>query len=154
MNPPPDPTPPVPPPSESRPQYEFDAEQNAVIDSLAASMVWVGVPLAFLAVVYAVTAFAHVFRAYRDPLAIVSALAAVIGCVFFFLLARWARRSAAAFTRVTHTAGYDVTHLMAGLRNLARFFGLVAAVVQVYLMFLLVMLIFFVGVGLFGWFKG
>ena len=85
MNPPPEPTPPTPPasapppaeaPAEPRPQYEFDKAQNEVIDSLARSMIWVGVPLTILAIVYGITAVVHVIRVYRDSLEIVAALAA------------------------------------------------------------------------------
>src|SRR5690349_5542135 len=120
MNPPTDPiapaAPPAAPPTEPAPQYEFDSAQNQVIDDLAGSMSWVAIPLIFLGVVYLLAAVAHFVRVSRDTAELVAGGIALIGAVFFFLLSSWLGKAADAFRRVTHTRGYDITHLMSGLQ--------------------------------------
>jgi hypothetical protein len=147
MNPPPDPngppvatTPPAVPPT-SPAQYEFDESQNKVIDDLASSLVWVGVPLGVLAILYGFNAVIHFIRVGRDTAQLIPAGIAVLGAIFFYVLASWLRKAAESFSRVTHTAGFDITHLMNGLRNLGKLFRILALLVKVYLVLLAVLLI-------------
>lgn len=147
MTPPPDPTgptdppvtTPVPPPD--RPQYEFTPPQNAVIDDLARSLAWVGIPLLVLAVINAVNAVVHFARVGQSTAELVPAGGALIGAVFFFLLSSWLSQAAAAFDRVAHTTGYDISHLMAALANLGRTFGVLAFLIQVYVVVAVVLLV-------------
>jgi hypothetical protein len=131
----------APPPA---PQYEFDESQNRVIDDLAGSMRWVGIPLIFLGVVYLLAAVGHFARVGRDTAELVVGGIALLGAVFFFMLSSWLGKAADAFGRVTHTRGYDVTHLMNGLQNLRKTFRLLAVLVQIYLVLLLVLVVVFV----------
>ena len=114
-----------------------------MIDGLARSLAWVGIPLIVLGVLYAINSGVHFLRAGVDKNAaeLVPAGLAVLGAVFFFLLANWLGKAASALDRVAHTAGYDVTHLMSGLRNLGRSFGVLALWVQVYIAVAIVLLI-------------
>lgn len=148
MTPPADPAPilPVPPAPDApahKPEYEFSAAQNETIDALARSLAWVGIPLVVLGVLYAINAGVHFFKAGSEKnwAELVPAGLAVLGAVFFFVLSRWTGNAASAFDRVAHTRGYDVTHLMAGLGNLARTFGVLALLVQVYIAVAVVLLI-------------
>jgi hypothetical protein len=141
MNPPPDRIdPPAAPPAPPA-QYEFDEAQNKVIDDLASAMVWVGVPLFVLAVVYAIRSAVHFLRVGQNTAELIPAGMALLGAVFFALLAGWLRQGAAAFDRVTGTTGFDITHLMNGLRNLGKLFRLLALLVQIYLVLLAVLLV-------------
>jgi hypothetical protein len=151
MNPPPVPDPaqhlppaaapdPTAPPA-AKPEYEFTAGQNEVIDSLARSLGWVGIPLIVLGVLYAVSSVLHFIRVGQSTAELVPAGLAVLGAVFFFVLSSWLGKAAAAFDRVAHTSGYDITHLMTGLGNLARTFGVLALLVQVYIVVAVVLLV-------------
>ena len=143
MNPPPDPTPSTLPPPDDRPhpQYEFDASQNQVIDDLASSLSWVGIPMMVLAVVYLIRAVTHFVKAGRDTGELITGGLALCGAVFFLMLASWLAKAAESFNRVTGTAGYDVTHLMTGLRNLGKTFGLLAILVKIYIVLGLIALV-------------
>ena len=132
MNPPTDPNPsaaPAPPV-----QYEFNAEQNRVIDELADALSWIRVPLLVIAGAYGVSSLGHFVRVGKDTAELIPAGLALLGTVFFFLLSSWLERSAVAFNRVTHTSGYDITHLMSALRQMRRTFGLLAALIQVFIL--------------------
>ena len=64
MNPPTDPNPsaaPAPPV-----QYEFNAEQNRVIDELADALSWIRVPLLVIAGAYGVSSLGHFVRVGKD----------------------------------------------------------------------------------------
>ncbi|MBX9579954.1 MAG: DUF5615 family PIN-like protein [Gemmataceae bacterium] len=149
MNPPPVPDPArhLPPAAApdptARPEYEFTPPQNEVIDSLARSLGWVGIPLIVLGVLYAIESGVHFFRAGTDKNwhELVPAGLAVLGAVFFFVLSNWLGKAATAFDRVAHTRGYDISHLMTGLGNLARTFGVLALLVQVYIVVAVILLI-------------
>jgi hypothetical protein len=147
MNPPPEPTAPPPePPS----QYEFTEPQNRVIDDLANSIAWVAGLLVVVAVLYLLTSIAHLVRIGRSVEELVPAVAALVGAIFFYLLARWLSGAANAFDRVTHTSGFDITHLMNALQNLRKTFGLLAALIQIYVVILIIVLVVGICVLLFG----
>jgi len=134
MNPPPEPSPLK--PAEPPPQYEFDDRQNKVIDDLANSIAWVAGLLVVVAVLYLLNSLAHLVRVGNRVEELAPAGLALVGAVFFYLLARWLGGAANAFDRVTHTSGFDVTHLMNALQNLRKTFGLLALLIQVYLVIL------------------
>ena len=143
-----------PPPADTRPQYEFDAAQNEVINNLAMAMLWVRIPLIVVGIIQALIAIGLAFRLAQDGAHIVGVLANGLVAIVCFLLAGWLFRSAAAFTRVTTTTGRDITYLMTGLRNLASWFDLLAFFVKLYLALLAVLLLILL-IGLFaGAFKG
>jgi uncharacterized membrane protein YjdF len=135
------PTDPTPPPAPVQPQYEFDDTQNKVIDDLATSIAWVGGLLFIVAIGYGLNSVVHFVQVGRNTAELVPAGLALIGAIFFYLLAKWLGTTANAFDRVTHTRGFDVTHLMTGLQNLRKTFGLLATLIQVYLVVLFVALV-------------
>jgi hypothetical protein len=139
MNPPPDPT--ATPPAEPPPQYEFTEPQNKVIDDLANSIAWVAGLTVVVAVVDVLISIAHLVRIGNNVRELVPAGVALIGAIFFYLLARWLGGAANSFDRVTHTRGFDITHLMNALQNLRKTFGLLAALIQIYLAVLTVLLV-------------
>ena len=126
-------TPAVPTPAPAA-QYEFNAEQNGVIDELADALGWVRVPLLLIALGYGLSSIGHFARVGKDTAELLPAGLALLSAVFFLLLSSWLDKAAVAFSRVTHTSGYDITHLMTALRQLRRTFGLVAALIQVFIL--------------------
>src|SRR5262249_18683185 len=150
-------TPPTPSPGPDtppRPQYEFNENQNRLINYLASSMAWVTIPLILLGIAHVAMAIALAFRVGRDGAHLFAVLGYIIAAILSFMFAYWLRKAAEEFFQITRTTGSDITHLMAGLRNLASYFGLMAFIVQIYL-FLLGLLVVFMIVGLvFGVFRG
>jgi hypothetical protein len=142
---------PVPPPetpTDGRPQYEFDAAQNEVINNLAMAILWVRIPLLIAAVLQGLIAIGLAFRIPKDGAHIIGVLGHGLAAVVCFLLANWLIKAAAAFVRVTTTTGRDVTHLMTGLKNLGSWFDLLAFFVKLYLILLGVILLL-LAIGLF-----
>jgi hypothetical protein len=139
---PPSTTPPGPPPvTDDRPQYEFDAAQNEVINNLAMAILWVRIPLLIVAVLQGLIAVGLAFRIPKDGAHIVGVFGHGLAAVVCFLLANWLVKAAAAFARVISTTGRDVTHLMTGLKNLGSWFDLLAFFVKLYLVLLGVLLV-------------
>jgi hypothetical protein len=134
MNPPPD----RPDPPDDRPEYEFDAAQNQVLDGLAWSLRWTGVGLFVLAGVFILLVVGHALR-IRQGDHLGQAINSLFGAGLCYALGVWFRRAAAAFARVTTTSGRDITHLMDGLQLLRGFFGLIAGVILLNVFFLAVM---------------
>jgi hypothetical protein len=133
-----DPIPQSTPPA--RPEYEFDEEQNHVIDDLASSMRWATLPLFLLGVVGLFSVALQVNRAVSrgEPDEWCLAAAALIQAVVLMWLGRRLANAANAFDRVTATTRYDVTHLMSGLRQQQMFFCVFRLAVQVMLVLLVV----------------
>ena len=141
-------------PPDARPQYEFDAAQNEIINNLAMAIIWVRLPLLIAAVLQGLTAIGLAFRIHKDGAHIIGVLGYLLSAVIFFLLANWLIKAAAAFVRVTTTSGRDISHLMTGLKNLGSWFDLLAFFVKLYLILLTIILLM-LAVGLFtGAFKG
>ena len=129
------------PPTGGRPQYEFDAGQNEIINNLAMAILWVRVPLLVAALLEGMLALGFAFRIHRDGEHIIGVLGHGIAAVLCYLLATWLIKAAAAFVRVTTTTGRDVSHLMTGLKNLASWFDLLAFFVKMYLILLGIMVV-------------
>jgi len=141
-------------PTDSRPEYEFNEAQNAVINSLTAGILWVRLPLFIVGVFQIVIAVGLAFRLHRDGAHIIGIMGHGLAAIVCFLLSNWLLRAAAAFIRVTTTTGRDITNLMTGIRNLAVWFDMLAFFVKLYLALLSVLLIIML-VGLFaGAFRG
>jgi hypothetical protein len=128
--------PPEPAPTYTRSEYEFDSEQNRVIDDLAMAMVWVRLPLLIAGLMQAIIATGLALRLPRDGAHIVGVLGHALAAVICFMLASWLLRAAAAFARITTTKGRDISHLMTGLKNLGSWFDLLAFFVKLYLVLL------------------
>jgi hypothetical protein len=131
----------IPPSTGDRPQYEFDAAQNEVINNLALAILWVRFPLLIAAVLQGLIAIGLAFRLPKDGAHIVGVFGYGLASLVCFLLANWLIRAAAAFARVTNTTGRDISHLMTGLKNLGSWFDLLAFFVKMYLILLGVLLV-------------
>jgi hypothetical protein len=142
------------PPAEARPEYEFDEEQNKVIDELAMAIVWVRLPLLIVGLLEALIATGLAFRLSQDGAHIFGVLGHALAAVLCFVLANWLMRAASAFARITATKGRDITHLMAGLKNLGAWFDLLAFFVKLYLFLLGLLLVLLVIGHLTGAFRG
>jgi hypothetical protein len=151
VNPPPDRTdPPAAAPTsppDDRPQYEFDAAQNQVLDGLAWSLRWTGIGLFVLAGFLALLVVGHALR-IRQGDHLGQAINSLFGAALCYAFGAWFRRAAAAFARVTTTSGRDIAHLMDGLQLLRGLFGLIAGVILLYLFFLAVMVVALLVAGL------
>jgi hypothetical protein len=125
------------------PQYEFTRAQSRVIDNLADNIDWVRLAAFLLAALYLVYAVTLIVWAVRDESGTFRPVNTVITygvlAVVFGFFALFLQRGAAELRKVTSTAGYDITHLMAALRSLSGFFGMIAG------MFIGVLALLFVG---------
>lgn len=160
-----DPTPPAPaapapgspespPPADAGPQYEFDDNQNRVINELALAIIWVRLPLLVAGLLQAVIATGLIFRLTRDGAHVVGILGHALSAVVCFMLAGWLRRAAEAFARITTTKGRDISHLMTAMRNLGAWFDLLAFFVKLYLALLSVLCLILLFGLLTGTFRG
>lgn len=141
--------PPTPPtPIDERPQYEFSAAQNEVINNLALAILWVRFPLLIAGIMQGLIAIGLLFRLPKDGAHIIGVFGYGLASLVCFLLASWLIKAAAAFARVTTTTGRDITHLMTGLKNLGSWFDLLAFFVKMYLILLGILLIL-MAIGLF-----
>jgi FtsH-binding integral membrane protein len=141
-------------PVEPRPEYEFNAAENAVLNSLTQGMLWVRLPLFILGLFQLLIGIGLAFRLRQDGAHIVGIMGHVLAAIVCFLLAHWLLKAASAFIRVTTTTGHDITNLMIGIRSLAVWFDTLAFFVKLYLALLSVLLIILL-VGLFaGAFRG
>jgi hypothetical protein len=109
----------------------------------------VRIPLFVVGVVQIVFAVGLAFRLRQDGAHIIGILGHIMVGIVCFLLASWLLRAAAAFSRVTHTTGRDITNLMIGLRNLAVWFDMLAFFVKLYVIMLGILLVVLL-IGLFG----
>ena len=135
-------------PPDSGPEYEFNAGQNEVLDSLTRSILWVRVPLFITGLFQSVIAVGLAFRLPRDGAHIIGIMGHALAALVCFMLAGWLLRAAVAFTRVTTTTGRDITNLMIGIRNLATWFELLSFFVKLYLAMLAILVIILL-IGLF-----
>ncbi|HEV3386229.1 MAG TPA: hypothetical protein VG097_15520 [Gemmata sp.] len=141
-------------PVEPRPEYEFNAVENAALNSLTQGMLWVRLPLFILGLFQLLIGIGLAFRLRQDGAHIVGVMGHFLAAIVCFLLAHWLLKAATAFIRVTTTTGHDITNLMIGIRNLAVWFDTLAFFVKLYLALLTIMLIILF-VGLFaGAFRG
>jgi hypothetical protein len=129
------------------PGYEFDTQQNNIIEQLARAMRWIAFPLRLVGALYAIGAILAVVQAIpqREPAAYLGVLFGLLAAFFFSALGRWTGNAAESFHRITTTTGQDVDHLMDGLDNLRKMYSLLSVIVKVYVAILLAVVL----VGLF-----
>ena len=119
-------------------QYEFTSRQNTVIGSLSRDMVWVGVPLQVVGILYAIALIVAVVKAFRDPNLFVEAALIGLAMLFYLALGVWTSRAARSFKRIVTTHGQDVTHLMDALDNLRKLYALLSFIVKIYVLLVVV----------------
>jgi len=108
-------TPSGPPPAgpPEAPQFEFNAEQNALMGDLGAKMQFVGtfaIVIGVLGLIGGVLVLNT--RAFNPGALILSLLDIAVGA--------WIRSAGGAFREVVQTRGADITHLMDALGDLRR----------------------------------
>jgi len=135
------------PAAAAAPQYEFNDEQNAVINDLALAIIWVRIPLFVTGAFQLLIATGLALRLPQDGAHIIGVIGHALSAVVAFLLANWLLRAADSFVQITTTRGRDISHLMNALRSLGSWFGLLAFFVKLYL-FLLGLLTLLLVVGL------
>lgn len=101
-------------------EYEFNAEQNAVIRDLAGVMSVAGLVLMALAIVAILYAGAFIASANRDPTPMVFAAF----CAPMVIAGFWVRGASAPLLKIVETEGSDIAHLMTALAELRRIFAL------------------------------
>jgi hypothetical protein len=139
--------------SPSPASYEFDSQQNRVIEALASAMRWVATPLIFLGIMYAIATVVCVVQAFRDPASLLGAVYVGIVAIIALSLAHWTRQAASSFDKVVSTGDRDIVHLMHALDNLRRKYSLLSFFVKIYVAILLVALIAGLTVAIMGAFK-
>jgi hypothetical protein len=93
-----------------RPEYEFDINENEVIDGLSRSMNFVGI---IMMVFGGLIVLAGVVNLPRGV-----ALLQIGQGVVMILIGAWLAGAARSFRDMVRTEGNDITHLMAALRKL------------------------------------
>jgi hypothetical protein len=125
----------------SPPGYEFDDKQNAVIEQLARSMLWIAAPLQVVGILYGVGCVLAVIQAFRETSSALGAVYAFLGAIFFLGLGTWTRNAAQSFHQITTTTGKDIDHLMDGLDNLRKMYSLLSTIVKVYVALMVIALV-------------
>src|SRR5262245_11005893 len=131
-------------------KWEFTTEQNAIIASLARDMLWVGVPLFLVGILYGVGLIVSVVRSFHDPHFLFQAALVGLAMLFYVALGTWTSKSAQAFAEIVSTRGRDIDHLMHALDNLRKMYGLVSLLVKVYVALVLVSVVIGLTAALFG----
>jgi len=93
-----------------RPEYEFDINENEVIDGLSRSMSFVGI---IMIVFGGLIVLAGVVNLPRGV-----ALLQIGQGVVMILIGAWLAGAARSFRDMVRTEGNDITHLMSALRKL------------------------------------
>jgi hypothetical protein len=142
-------------------QYEFSAQQNALFDSLAHKMRWVGGFLTVVGVLNLVAAALLVAAVYRhefpaewlgrltpDEQARLEALPpngrlwgfalnTGVSGLLYLMIGVWTRSAASSFQRIVTTEGRDISHLMNALGALHQMYSLFFALLVLALVFML-----------------
>src|SRR5580700_5224710 len=84
-------------PAEPRPEYEFNAVENAALNSLTQGMLWVRLPLFILGLFQLLIGMGLAFRLRHDGAHIVGIMGHVLAAIVCFLLAHWLLKAASAF---------------------------------------------------------
>jgi hypothetical protein len=101
-------------------------------------MVWVGVPLLLVGVLYGVGLIVSVVRSFHDPHYLLQATLVGLAMLFYLALGTWTNKSARAFAEIVTTQGRDIDHLMDALENLRKMYGLVSTLVRIYVALVLI----------------
>lgn len=107
-------------PTEASKEYEFTAEQNAVIRDLASVVSVAGLVLMALAIVGILYVGAYITSANHDPTPMVFAAF----CAPMVIAGFWLRGASEPLLKIVDTEGRDITHLMQALQELRRIFAL------------------------------
>ena len=107
-------------PTEASKEYEFTAEQNAVIRDLASVVSVAGLVLMALAIVGILYDGANITSANHDPTPMVFAAF----CAPRVIAGFWLRGAAEPLLKIVDTEGRDITHLMQALQELRRIFAM------------------------------
>ncbi len=122
-------------------QYEFDPQQDEVIDNLSNSMRWVAAPLWVLGILYAVATVLALVQVFSRPESLYALLSFLLVTLFFLALAGWTVRAADSFKAIAQTRGRDISHLMDALNNLRKLYSMLALIVKVYVAILVISLV-------------
>lgn len=98
-------------------QYEFNAEQNALMGDLGAKMQFVGMFAVVIGALVLMGGVLTVNAAPRNPGAFIAGL-------LYIALGAWTRSAGSAFRDVVETRGADITHLMEALGDVRRIYTL------------------------------
>jgi hypothetical protein len=128
-------------PTDTTSQYEFNDAQNRVIDDLANAIMWVRIPIIVAGIFQALLAAGLAFRVPKDGAHIIGVLGHTLAAVISFMMASWLMRASLSFSRITTTAGRDISYLMTALASLRSWFDLLAFFVKLYLALLAIMLV-------------
>jgi hypothetical protein len=123
-------------------EYEFTDRQNEVLRSLSRDMLWVGVPLVLVGILYGVGLLVSVIRSFQDPHFLLQAALVGLAMLFYLALGTWTNRSARAFKEIVLTRGRDIDHLMDALDNLRKMYGLLSLIIKIYVVIVAVAVVF------------
>jgi hypothetical protein len=102
----------------TQPPYEFTAEQNSIMKSLARSMKYTGLLFIFFGIIVGVFCALTITR---DP---AYGLAFLFQTLLLATIGVWTNFASYAFRLIAETAGSDMDHLMDALHNMRRLYWL------------------------------
>jgi hypothetical protein len=115
--------------------YEFSAEQDRVVTQLSNSLRWTSAPMVALGFLVLIDLLMYATWLYRhhgwDNLQLVALPLFLLGIALLFIfMGAWTGRASLAFRQIVETRGSDIRHLMEGLADLDRVFGIIAGFVK------------------------
>lgn len=125
----------------SRPQYEFDDHQSAIMADLASGVRLVGLLLFMFGALYAVGLIVTLVKVGWDSRFAGAGLFIAASALIYLSLGWWLQKSSTAFDTVATTQGRDIENLMVALNELRKPFALIRTLILVYAVIVLVGLI-------------
>jgi hypothetical protein len=101
-------------------------------------MLWVGLPLLIVGVLYGIGLIVSVVRSFHDPHYLFQSVLVALAMLFYLALGTWTSKSAKAFAEIVLTRGRDIDHLIDALDNLRKMYALLSLLVKVYVALVLV----------------
>jgi len=99
-------------------EFEFDVNQNDLLEDLSGKMRFVGLLLLFVGALNGVAGVIILFSKLQDG------LSSIVAGVIFVLIGFWTRQASTSFTQIVETEGQDISNLMIALGELRKLYAL------------------------------
>jgi len=99
-------------------EFEFDVNQNDLLEDLSGKMRFVGLLLLFVGALNGVAGVIILFSKLQDG------LSSILAGVIFVLIGFWTRQASTSFTQIVETEGQDISNLMIALGELRKLYAL------------------------------
>jgi len=110
-------------------EYEFDSNQNEVLENLSNIMSFVAIFLIVLGTITGLSGLATIAK---------GGIANLFTAVIYIVIGAWTKKAATSFKMIVDTEGSDISNLMNALNQLKNLYSL-----QYFLMIILIVIIIF-----------